>query len=241
MYFGSAMTQMDIILPAYNPLPGWEDVVIKRFLSLEKQLPDIQLQLIIVNDGSSTIDESVSVGSLKKNIKHFHWISYPQNKGKGYALRKGVNVSNSRYIIYTDIDWPYTERSMTGMANLLMGDADVVVGVREMHYYENLPSIRRLISKMLRTINAGILRLKVNDTQAGLKGFRENIKTIFLQTTINRYLFDLEFIYLISKRQLNVVPFPVELSEGVKFSRMNYRVLWHEARNFLKIWMRGGH
>ena len=45
------MTSRDIILPAYNPLPGWEDIVIGRFQSLVKALPDVKISLFIVNDG----------------------------------------------------------------------------------------------------------------------------------------------------------------------------------------------
>ncbi len=230
------MYLMDLILPAYNPLPGWEDVVITRFLSLEKQLPEIQIQLIIVNDGSSTIDEVKSVDILKQNIVRFHWISYSQNKGKGYALRKGAEASISDFIIYTDIDWPYTEMSMVGLMEKLTRNTDAVIGTRDTGYYIHLPPARKIISRLLRKINASLLKLKVEDTQAGLKGFRAQVKNIFLQTTINRYLFDLEFIYLLSKKDVKVESYPITLRPGITFSKMNRKILFHEARNFLKIW-----
>ncbi len=239
MYFGGRMINLDIILPAYNPLPYWEDVVINRFLSLGNQLPDLQLQLIIVNDGSSKINESASVDKLKNEIPRFQWISYSPNKGKGYALRKGVNASTSDYIIYTDIDWPYTEESMVGLIRELMHNADAVIGIRDENYYQNLPLARKRISILLKNINAKILRLKVNDTQAGLKGFRKSMKDFFLATTINRYLFDLEFIYqLSSKKEVTIVGHPIALRPGITFSRMNRKILFQEARNFLKIWLR---
>ncbi len=239
MYFGDLMTTLDIILPAYNPLPGWEELVIKRFISLANQLPGIQLQLIIVNDGSSKINEDVSVEKIKQAIKGFQWISYTPNKGKGYALRKGVEKSISEFIIYTDIDWPYTEESMTGLINALENNADVVIGVRDEAYYGQLPLARRRISRLLKKINAKLLRLKVADTQAGLKGFRKNVKDIFLSTTINRYLFDLEFVYLLSrKKEFTVIGYPIALRSGITFSKMNRKILFQEARNFLKIWLK---
>src|SRR5688500_9451908 len=110
--FWRLMATLDIILPAFNPMPGWEEIVVNRFLSLAAQFPTIQCHLIIVNDGSTTINEVQSVEKIKREISNFQWISYSDNKGKGYALRNGVKASTSDLILYTDIDWPYTEESM---------------------------------------------------------------------------------------------------------------------------------
>ncbi len=233
------MTSLDIILPAYNPLPGWEDIVIGRFQSLVKALPEVKIRLFIVNDGSQRLDENHSAGVIQEVIPDLQWISYKENRGKGYALRQGVKNSTADFVVYTDIDWPYTEESMIGVIRTLMGSADAVIGKRDENYYTHLPPARRRISRLLRSFNAKLLRLKVDDTQAGLKGFRKNIKDIFLSTTIDRYLFDLEFIYLISaKKEIKVVGYPIALRPGITFSKMNRKILFQEARNFLKIWMR---
>lgn len=233
------MTSLDIILPAYNPLPGWEEIVIGRFQSLVKALPDVKIRLFIVNDGSLRLDENQSTGILKEVIPDLQWISYKENRGKGYALRQGVKKSTAEYVVYTDIDWPYTEESMIGVIRTLTGSADAVIGKRDENYYTHLPPARRRISRLLRSFNAKLLRLKVDDTQAGLKGFRKNVKDIFLSTTIDRYLFDLEFIYLLSaKKEIKVIGYPIALRPGITFSKMNREILFQEARNFLKIWAR---
>jgi glycosyltransferase involved in cell wall biosynthesis len=237
--FGGFMASLDVILPVYNPLPGWEEVVIGRFQSLEKAFPALKIRLFIVNDGSQR-DEEHAVQKLRIAIPDLLYIHYAANRGKGYALRQGIQQSNADYIIYTDIDWPYTEESMIGLISLLTSSADAVIGIRDKNYYDHLPSARRRISKLLRSFNARLLRLKVDDTQAGLKGFRKNLKDVFLSTTIDRYLFDLEFIYLLSgKKEIRVVGFPISLRPGITFSRMNKKILWQEARNFLKIWLKG--
>lgn len=233
------MTSLDIILPAYNPLPGWEEVVIGRFQSLVNALPDVKIRLFIVNDGSLRLDENQSAGLIKEVIPDLQWISYKENRGKGYALRQGVKNSTADFVVYTDIDWPYTEESMIGVIRALIASADAVIGKRDENYYTHLPPARRRISRLLRSFNAKLLRLKVDDTQAGLKGFRKNVKAIFLSTTIDRYLFDLEFIYLISaKKEIKVVGYPIALRPGITFSKMNRKILFQEARNFLNIWLR---
>ncbi len=235
--FGAFMARLDVILPAYNPLPGWESIVIQRFQSLEKALPDIKICLTIVNDGSSKLDENAALALLRHSIPDLRWISYPVNRGKGYALRQGVEQAEGDWIVYTDIDWPYQESSMIEVIHLLQSSADVVIGTRDERYYENLPPARRRISRLLRRFNAGFLRLKVEDTQAGLKGFRQDIKKYFLSTTIDRYLFDLEFIYVLSAmKEVRIIGHAITLRPGITFSRMNRKILFQEARNFFRIW-----
>jgi glycosyltransferase involved in cell wall biosynthesis len=234
------MASLDVILPAYNPLPGWEEIVIGRFQSLVNALPALKIRLFIVNDGSQRLNETQSANMLRGAIPDLQWISYIENRGKGYALRQGVKQSTADYIVYTDIDWPYTEESMIGLINSLMESNDAVIGKRDNAYYTHLPAARRRISRLLRSFNAKLLRLKVDDTQAGLKGFRKNVRDIFLSTTIDRYLFDLEFIFLLSaKKDIKVIGYPIALRPGITFSKMNRKILFQEARNFLKIWMKG--
>lgn len=237
--FDAFMASLDIILPAYNPLPGWETTVIQRFQTLQKALPDLNIHLTIVNDGSQKLDETTALEVLRNQIPDLKWISYPANRGKGYALRQGVAKSEGDLILYTDIDWPYQEQSMLEVIDQLRKGADAVIGTRDSRYYDNLPAARRRISKLLRAINARFLRLKVDDTQAGLKGFTKNLAPVFLKTTIDRYLFDLEFIYLLSKRKdISVQGHPITLRPGITFSSMNRKILMQEAKNFVKIWMK---
>ena len=232
------MLSVDILLPAYNPLPGWELAVISRFRSLQKRMPEHLFQLILVNDGSQQVGFKEGVQKLLENLSGVTVINNEVNWGKGKALREGVRQSSGDIILYTDIDWPYTEESMIAMIHALEEDAEVVVGVRDEKYYKQLPKMRRRISHWLQKFNSKLLHLQVDDTQAGLKGFRKNIKEIFLSTTINRYLFDLEFIYILSKKKIRITPLPVELRPGIKFSKMNRKVILVEGWNFIRIWLK---
>ena len=230
------MKELDLILPVYNPPAGWEKIVIDRFLSLQTPVPDLSIKLILVDDGSIWPQEDSSRQRLKNAVPNLQFVAYPENRGKGFALRTGVRQSEGDFIVYTDIDFPYTEESMVNLIRRLTENADVVIGTRNEDYYAQIPSTRKRISILLRKVNARLLRLRVNDTQAGLKGFRKSVKEIFLSTTIDRYLFDLEFIYLLSrKKNLTVTGIPVTLRPGISFSHMNWRILIQESMNFLKI------
>lgn len=230
--------QIHIILPVYNPIAGWAENVIDRFRALEVACDQIApLKLIVVNDGSNKGDVKVGGALIVERIPECHFISYDENRGKGYALRQGVMAADSAYILYTDVDFPYTHQSMMEMIHaMLSGKWDAVIGTRDDSYYSQLPGTRRRISHYLKQMNARVLGLRVADTQGGLKAFSAELKSHFLATQIDRYLFDLEFIYRLSKKKsVRMLPLKVKLRDGVEFSQVPMRILMGEFRNFLKV------
>lgn len=228
--------QLNIVLPCYNPTVGWLENIAKSLQQIEQYTGSIEL--IIVNDGSTTTntEECIAFFAAYPHIK-FH--SYTTNKGKGYALREGVKQAKGELIIYTDIDFPYTQQSFEHIHEALKAGADVAIGIRGKDYYTHLPKARIYISKFLRFLIRTMLRIPTDDTQCGLKGFNQKGKNVFLQTTINRYLFDLEFIFLSSKQKLNIQTVEVELRPDIQLSTMRISVLLHEGVNFLSVlWRR---
>jgi glycosyltransferase involved in cell wall biosynthesis len=231
----NTQTSIALILPCYNPVSGWHENVIKNFNSL-KRSTDIH-ELIIVNDGSIPNEELVYALDSILKLPGARCISYKVNMGKGYALRQGVMQVKSSLIVYTDIDFPYTEESIKNIiAALQEGSTDVAVGVRSEEYYTHLPRVRVRISKALRWFIKKFMRIPVDDTQCGLKGFNQKGKELFLQTTVDRYLFDLEFIFLAGRNKLNIKAIPVTLKPGTHLSVMNWKILMHESGNMLRIW-----
>jgi glycosyltransferase involved in cell wall biosynthesis len=232
---------LDIILPCYNPPPGWYDAVIAATEKIHAALPGTSLQIILVNDGSERGLAEEHLRQLQEHLPSFRYIASSPNMGKGFALRKGAEAADSDFQIYTDVDFPYQEQSLLRVyATLLEGHCDVVAGVRDASYYKNVPAARRRISRLLRWMLRTFLRLQITDTQCGLKGFNRRGRALFLRTTINRFLFDLEFIFLASNDpDIRLCPAEVELKPDIVFSRVNPRILLNEAFNFMKIFFRG--
>lgn len=236
----SLIKSIDIIVPCYNPLDNWELDLIDNYQNIIKVLPSLNFNLFLVND-ASTIDLSKKIQYIRQTLgNQFHFLEYKENKGKGYAIRHGVSSSSADAIIYTDIDFPYIKENLISVANDLTNGNDIVIGVRSKKYYESVPKRRVLISKIARLLLKHILHLKVTDTQCGLKGFSKEAKETFIQTKINRFLFDMEFIFKASKnKNLKITPREVTLREGVQFSKMNFAVIINEAWNFLNIYLFG--
>jgi glycosyltransferase involved in cell wall biosynthesis len=93
--------ELTVIMPAYN-----EEAVIKKSVSATldalKKFKE-SWELIAVNDGSSDSTKEI-LEKLKTENKNLRLISYEQNKGRGYALRQGIDASKGKYVITIESD-----------------------------------------------------------------------------------------------------------------------------------------
>ncbi|MDR2358384.1 MAG: glycosyltransferase [Prevotellaceae bacterium] len=230
---------IDLILPCYNPLPDWKETVHTYFDRLQTLLPDVELRLTIANDGSERHVDAEAQQQLRRYIPTAQIAGYEKNRGKGYTLRHAVRQCTAPYIIYTDYDFPFELESIKSVAVALLNHADVVVGNRSSSYYKQLPMKRKIMSKVSRCLNKYLLRIPACDTQGGLKGFNRKGREVFLQTKIEQFLFDTEFVFKACRRKdLTLQVVPIHTREGVIFSNMGAKVLRKELKNFLRILFR---
>ena len=235
-----AQKTVDIVVPCFNPRKGWTELLIDGVLKLKTTLPEDALQsIIVVNDGSSSGISDLDVEKLITAIPEAKLIEYKRNRGKGYAVRTGVISSEADIQIYTDVDFPYLEKSMAEFYQILSdGKADVVIASRGDSYYNSLSGFRRILSKSLRWLNGLLFGLKIKDTQGGLKGFNNSGRNIFLKTTINRYLFDLEFVQKLSKTDLKIQAVNVDLKPDIVLPSPSPMILLKEIHNFIRLLIR---
>ena len=227
---------IDIILPCFNPIKGWEKTVLEKFQSLLNITKEkYSLRLIIVNDGS-IFNIQKEIDFLKDNLEElFTYLEYKENKGKGFALRYGVKQSVSDFIIYTDIDFPYSEKSIVKVIDSLANNKEVILTKRNNTYYKNSGFIRKYVSKILKVGIKILIGLDFKDTQAGLKGFNKKGKNLFLNTKINRYLFDLEFARNAIKNNYDYDIIEIDLRDNIVLSKLNLKILLSEGFDFLRL------
>lgn len=229
------MKHIDIVLPCYNPELGWEYTVVDKYSKLKELCKDLQFSLYIVDDGSSKGFTKTAKEYIIKKLPETHILSYPNNKGKGYALRTAVSYCASEYILYTDYDFPYTIESMYNIIQYLQKGTDVVIAERGEDYYKILSFTRSILSKITKALNKYIFKMKHIDTQAGLKGFNRKGRDLFLSTQINSYLFDWEFVYLCEKQlSLEIKNVHVYLRDNIHFSAIRFANYWRELKCLIK-------
>lgn len=228
-------THIDIVLPTYNPHKDWEKCVMANYGELCTKFHYYNFSLVIVDDGSEYGFGNEIADSLKRELNDVTIIRNEFNKGKGCALRTAVKLCDGDWIIYIDYDFPYTFQSISRAIASLNDGADVVVAARSGSYQKHLPFVRKILSHTSHFMNRMLFKLPIKDTQGGMKGFNRKGRELFLQTTIDTFLFDTQFIYRAVKHRADVRVVDAEIKEGLKVSAMGLKVLFKELKSIRKI------
>jgi glycosyltransferase involved in cell wall biosynthesis len=120
------MPDLSIIVPIYNERPTVE-VAIEQMLDAE--LPVRSYELVLVDDGSTDgTREWLRAQSFPSSVR---LVLHERNRGKGAAVRTGLEHATGTYATILDADLEYAPESLTPLLRpLLEGDAQVVYGVR---------------------------------------------------------------------------------------------------------------
>ncbi len=233
--------QISLILPCYRPAPGWVARLSERYVAFCAEVRPHVVRLTVVHDGTPGGLDPSDIDALRLVTPRLTFLNLARNRGKGFALRQGVAASQADLYVYTDIDLPYTTASMVAVVDRICTRGGVVAGERFDDYYATVPPFRRLLSRAHRYAMRKLFRLPVGDSQAGLKGFDESGKAVFLETTVDRFLVDLDFISRCRGR-VDVRAVRVQLRPDVVFTDFGIGILRTEAGNFLRIlrasWLR---
>lgn len=223
---------IDIVLPCYNPSGNWVAHVETVLYKLRSSRPDWDMRLIVVTDGSTQGHGRAERDAFEAAFPGCIYVAYEPNRGKGYALRAGIKCSTADYVLYTDWDFPFTMESYLAVLDALQAGATVVLAERiQESYRRKLNLMRRVLSTGSHIVNGLLLSLPSNDTQAGLKAFASVARPAFLATTIDRYLFDSEFICLATRRRLPITVVKAAIRPGIVLSKMTMRTLFRELRH----------
>lgn len=232
--------KIDLILPFYKPHEGWLNHLLESVAHLKQDLNmhGSTLHVILANDGSpKSCYPDEALDSIRAAADEFTFVTYDVNHGKGFCLRHAIAGTDGDIQVYTDGDFPFGWQCVAEAIDRLSAGADVVMGIRGPDYGKALHPLRKIISKGVRRLNRFLLGMpeRYLDTQAGLKGFRGAGKQAFLDTTVDTFLFDTEFILLAWDRGLRIETIPLSLRSGLSFSKMGWRVLFREFGHFLRI------
>lgn len=225
-----------LIIPTYNPgaSAGSTWNLINSFLASELGQ---DWEVLFVCDGcTDDTPEKLKQWSCSLPVTV---ISYPTNRGKGFAVYQGLAAAKGQYRIFTDFDMSYTFDAITKVANRLTQGSDVVIASRmhkdsQINYPSRLRNyvIRRKWQSWLFTkISKLIVPLPWKDTQAGLKGFSERAVAQFLPLMQrDGFEFDCEILFACLRGGIAIEEIPVSVSYNAANSTTSYfaaiRMLW---------------
>jgi glycosyltransferase involved in cell wall biosynthesis len=114
---------LSVVMPVYN-----ERDTIESMIARVLAVPDLRVELIVVDDGSKDGTSDILRELLKKySFKLFH----KPNGGKGSALRLGFKEVTGDLVVIQDADTEYSPEEFPELIELIcQGRADVVYGSR---------------------------------------------------------------------------------------------------------------
>ena len=116
--------KVSIIIPVFN-----EANTILKILKKIKKIKKINKEIIIINDGST--DDTKKIIEKKCKGLFNKLISYKNNRGKGYACRKGLKNVTGKIVIIQDADLEYDPKDYLKLLNpILKKKTNVVYGSR---------------------------------------------------------------------------------------------------------------
>ena len=219
---------ISIIIPCYNEIKTI-DKILDKVLAQSK----FEKEIIVIDDFSTDgTREYLQKNGMSKIDK---LVLNEKNFGKGYSLRKGIEISKGDIILIQDADLEYDPVDYSKIINpILSGNADVVYGSRfigsdekrVLYFWHSMGNfILTLLSNMFSNLN-------LTDMENCYKAFKsEIIKKINLKE--NRFGFEPEVTAKISKIK-NLKIYEV----GVKYYGRKYedgkKITWKDGFSALR-------
>jgi len=159
-----------VIIPAFN-----------EEASIGAVLDDVAAHLpadteVLVVDGGSDGTRSV-VESRRAALPHMRYIAHPDDRGKGHAIRTGMQQAKGRLQAQFDSDGQFFAKDLPRLFALLeAGGADVVLGSRFLHgsgQDSEASLVRDFGNFFISAWFSLLFRRRITDSLAGIKAWRK--------------------------------------------------------------------
>jgi len=202
---------LSIIVPVYN-----EEKTIAAIISQINNLP-LEKEIIVVNDCSKDRTAAILSSISFNNLKIIHHIS---KRGKGAAVRTGLENATGEFVIIQDADLEYDPNDYFKLLEAIKNPGvDIVLGARFTEGYHGL-MLPKAGNRLLTGLMNRLFGVKFNDCFTCYKLMRrESILGLSLQS--NSFDIDIEILAKAIKKRMRILEAPVtynprSYSEGKK-------------------------
>jgi len=218
------------VMPAYN-----EEATIEAALRRLREAP-LRIEIVCVNDASTDRTEEI-LGRLQQEGLVDHLISHPVNRGKGAAVRSGIEAATGHVIVVQDADLEYDPAELPVLLEpIRLNRADAVFGSRFLAGPHRVLYFWHSVGNKLLTLLSNMFTdLNLTDMETCYKMVRSDLlKTLPLVS--DRFGIEVELTARLSQTGARIWEVPISYSgrtyaEGKKIDwRDGVAALWHILR-----------
>ena len=188
------------LIPAYQPD--------EKLIELVDRLCKDKLEIVVVNDGSNKKD------IFNKIENKCHVIHHKVNKGKGRALKTGLEFIKEHYsdkyiVITLDCDGQHTtEDAMKLFEYNVKHPKTLVLGSRA--FDKNVPLRSMLGNTITRHVYALVTGVTINDTQTGLRAFSNQLIDEMINIPGERFEYEINVLLKLAKERTPIKEIEIE-------------------------------
>lgn len=206
-------------IPAYNE----EATIAEVVHDIPRSIPGIdRVEALIINDGSTdrTVECAQDAGAD-------HILSLPYNRGLAFGFQAGLDAcvrQGADIIVNTDGDNQYPGEQIPALIEpILLGQADVVIGDRQVDQVKHFSARKRLLERFGSWVVRAASGTAVPDAPSGFRAYsREAALRLFVTSDFS---YTLDNLIQAGKRGLKVAHVPV-VTNPTRPSKL-HRGSWH--------------
>ncbi len=241
------LRSLSIIIPAYNEerrLPSTLETV--RSYLQTKSLDFVEV--VVVDDGSRDGTARIVEDAAARDAR-IRLVRNPGNRGKGYAVRHGMEEARGEWVLFSDADLSAPIEELDKLeAAIEKQSADGAIGSRALDRSlvgKRQSAFREFSGRVFNLAMRIVTGLPYRDTQCGFKIFRRDVAhAVASRQQTDGFGFDVEILYIAKKHGYRVLEVPVRWFnvEGTKVSLWNgvaafadpLRVRWNDLKGLYK-------
>jgi glycosyltransferase involved in cell wall biosynthesis len=207
--------KLSIVMPAYNEQKRIEKAL-GQVLSFSH--PGWETEIIVINDGSRDKTLAIMQGYRKK----IEIVSYPANRGKGYAIRQGIKKARGEFVLIQDADLEYQPKDIPKLL-AKTGEAKAIYGSRFLGSIKNMSLGSRFGNLFLSRLASLLYGQRLTDMETGYKLIqRDTLQELRLES--DDFKIEPEITIKLLKQKIRIVEVPIDyLARAKEEKKISFR------------------